>query len=557
MRSNTFLLLTIVLSIISASVLADRLEVLPPTWHRQLKPVAQVDTSPLKVDVQKAISQTRSKIDIELAASEPDIGLLAAEYGRLGNLYMAHKLRTSADACYGNAMQLAPDYFPWAYYSAYLAQEEGSMQAALVRFQHAIQLEPDYLPARYRLARVYLDLNRLEEAERVFESLIDEPAFEAAAHNGLGEVMALRQQHDQAVEHYSRALALAPEATQIHYPLALSLRAVGETEQAKQHLKLYSRRELVIEDRLVETLQAFRNAANRHFVSAMTAVLKQDYARAVTEFEAGLEHEPYNTDSRISYARALYLAGDRDQARSQLEQIVETTPAESLALFLLALINDETKDSEQATQLYQRVIALDPNHVGANFFLGNHLLKSGDYENAVERYAIVIQQDEKNVPARVFKLVSMLGLGAPDKDLLATAEEIAARAPNFLAITRIQILILALSQDTEVRDGYRAQQLAEQMQKDHPHPVNLELQAITTASAGNFSLATKQMQEAIAQEKRHRENSHSLKRMNDQLSLLENRELPALSWHDEIKHLVPPPTRALTSFRDYPDPKPI
>ena len=538
------------------NVRADSLAELPAAWQHRLVPVQQIDTSPLKEDEQKAFAETRAKIETLLLSGKADTNLLAAEYGRLGNLHLIHELHTSADACYTNAMQLAPEYFPWAYYSAYLAQQEGDMEAALQRFQHAITLDPSYLPAKYRLAQVYLDLRRFDEAADLFGSLLDSPTYAAAAHNGLGQVMATKQDHKKAVEHFTQALELEPTATQIHYPLALSLRATGNTDLAKQHLKLFSRRDLEIEDRLVEALQMLRNPASRHLVAAMVATRKKEYDRAATEFESGLEHEPKNALARTSYARVLYLNGDKNKARSELERSVANQPDHILAVFLLALLKDESGDIAAAVSLYQNVTELSPGHEGANFFLGNYFLKNQDYSQAIRHYDAVILANEKNIPAQVFKLVAMMASGATDKELLAVTRNITRRAPNILPTKRIQILLLALSEDAEVRDSQRALQLAEQLYQAHKYPVNLELIALTNASAGDGNLATQQMREALAAETKHK-RSKNVARMQQNLRLLQAGQLPKLDWREDIKHMLPPPTDALPTFRDYPDPNPI
>lgn len=538
------------------NVRADSLAELPSAWQHQLVAVSQIDISPLEQDEQKAITETRAKIDALLLSGNADVNQLAAEYGKLGNLYLIHELHTSADACYTNAMQLAPEHFPWAYYSAYLAQQEGDMEAALQRFQHAIKLDPTYLPAQYRLAQVYADLQRLDQATALFNSLLDSPTYAAGAHNGLGQIMATKQDHNKAVEHFTQALKLEPTATQINYPLALSLRAVGKSDQAKHHLKLYSRHDLVIEDRLVEALQALRNPAKRHLVSAMSAVRKKDYDKAVTEFESGLEHEPNNTAARTSYARVLYLSGDKNKARIELENIVADQPDHSLALFLLALLIDESGDIQAAADLYRKVIELSPAHEGANFFLGNYFLKNQGYRQAIRHYDAVILGNEKNIPAQVFKLVAMMANGATDKELLAVTKNITHRAPNILPTKRIQILLLALSEEAEVRNSQRAQQLAERMYKAHQYPVNLELIALTNASAGDRNLATQQMREALAAEAKQK-RSQNAARMQHNLQLLQAGRLPKLDWREDIRHMLPPPTNALSTFRDYPEPNPL
>ena len=544
------------LFIFSFQVNADNLDTLPPHWQQQLEGVIQVDISPLKPAEQKAIEQARAKVDALLLHSNTDKKLLASEYGRLGNQYLTHDLFTTADACYNNAKKLAPGHFPSAYYSAYLAQQDGNMQLALSRFKQASELDPGYLPARYRLAQVYLELNRLDEAYALFNQLLSDTEFKAAAHNGLGQVFLMKQEYTSAAQHFTLALELAPEANSIHYPLALSLRAAGNKQLAKQHLQQYGKRELIINDPLVDALEALKDPASRHFVAAMSAVMKKEYANAITEFKDGLEYEPDNTAARTSYARVLYLNNDKEKSRQQLNQVIAQKPEKTLALFLLALLNDESNKNNEAAELYRRVIELDPAHEGAHFFLGNYYLHIKDYSNASKHYEMVTQYNEKNIPAHVFNLVARMGSGASDKELIELTQKITDRVPNMFSIKRIQILLLALSNEEGVRDSELAKNLAQKMYKLAQYPVNLELLALTNASAGDFDLAVQQMQKAVTAEKQYKKSSNH-KRMQDNLLLLQNKHLPGLQWQQEIAHMLPPPTHAMATFRDYPDANPI
>ncbi len=556
MRFKLTILFNLVLLISYSQVFADNLDKLPDHWQQQLETVIQVDISPLKPLEQKAIEQARAKVDALLLSVDADSKQLANQYGKLGNQYLTHDLFTTADSCYSNAIKLAPGHFPWAYYSAYLAQQDGNMQLALTRFKLATELDPEYLPARYRLAQVYLELNLLDEAYTLFNQLLNVPEYKAAAYNGLGQVFLMKQEYTSAAENFTRALELAPEANSIHYPLALSLRATGNKELAKQHLQQYGKRELVINDPLVNALEALKDPASRHFVAAMSAVLKKDYANAITEFKEGLEYEPENAAARTSYARVLYLNNDKENSRKQLDQVIASNPEKTLALFLLALLNDESNNKREAAEQYRRVIKLDPAHEGAHFFLGNDYLRIKDYSNASKHYETVTQNNEKNIPAHVYNLVAKMGSGASDKELIRLAQQITDRIPNMLSIKRIQVLLLALSSDTGVRNSEMAGNMAEQMYKLAQFPVNLELLALATASAGNFDLAIQQMQKAITAEQQF-EKSSNLERMQNNLLLLQEHQLPELQWQHEIANMLPPPTHALVTFRDYPDANPI
>lgn len=542
---------------------SDNLSDLPAQWRQSLNATGEIDISTLLADEQQAIRSLRADIDqLLLKTSDHDKpatdtqGRLAKMYGNLGSLYLTHGLYTSADACFSNAILLQPDNFRWAYYLAYNAHKSGNLPVALERLQAALKLDDHYPPATSRLAQTYLDLNQPDKALVEFNKLLDQKDFRAAGHNGIGQVYLLEHEYAAAAEHFTKALELEPEATQIHYPLAQALRALGQKDQARLHLQKFADQRLRIPDPLVEKLDELKNPAHQHFVNAMTSVVRKQFSKARLEFEAGLQIEPDNTAARTSYARALYLDGEVKLARKELEHVVRLDPQKHLALFLLALLEETAGNSSSAADLYQRVLKLRPEHDGANFFLGNIQLRNRNYQQAIDHYEQAIANDANNLPAHLYRLVAMMGIGSPDTQLRDAVETIIERAPSSYPPQRIRILLYALSRNSEVRNPSLASRLAERLYNTSRNPLNMELLAIAKASSGDFDTAIPLLAQASKAEQQ-RKHSINSRRMLDNLALLQNRQLPQLSWDDETRYLIPPLTDPLASFRDYPDANPV
>jgi tetratricopeptide (TPR) repeat protein len=555
---TTRLMLALILSGFAQPILSDSLSDVPADWQPTLMAVEEIDLSTLLPDEQKSILDTRSEIAQALQDTTATItqARLAKMYGRLGSLYEAQGLNTSADNCYSNALRLEPHNFRWAYYLAYNAHKNGNLPVALHRLQTALKIDAGYPPAISRLAQTYLDLDQLDKAQIEFSKLLDIKDFQAAGHNGLGQVLLLKHEYAQAVEHFTRALELEPEATKIHYPLAQALRALGQNELAQSHLRKYGDQQLIIPDPLVDELGALKNPAHRHFVAAMTWVQKKQYQKGQAEFEAGLQLDPDNIAARTSYARVLYLDGDNSRARSELELVLKQDPRKHLALFLLALLEEAASKPDAAAELYRRVLEIKPDHDGANFFLANYYMRMQEFQQAIEHYDRAIANDANNLPANLYRLVAMMGSGAPDAQLLDAVNAIAERAPGFYPPKRIRILLLALSQDSKVRNTELALTQATQMYHAHGNPLNTELMSIAKAATGEFDVAIKLMQQAIDAEQQQGYHLNT-DRMQSQLADLRNKQLPALKWSDELRYLLPPMTNPLASFRDYPDANPI
>src|SRR4030095_13649351 len=104
-----------------------------------------------------------------------------------------------------------------------------------------------------RLGQVYLGLNRLREARETFESLV--MVFPALARAGRGEVAPRERRFDEAVGHFRAALERVPQASSIHYSLAMAYRGLGRLDEAESHLERRSTGGINVGDPTVDTLQ--------------------------------------------------------------------------------------------------------------------------------------------------------------------------------------------------------------------------------------------------------------------------------------------------------------
>ena len=114
-----------------------------------------------------------------------------------------------------------------------------------------------------------------------------------------------------------------------------------------------------------------------HFVNGMKAYRQLDFVAAQQAFARGLEREPDNTSARISYARALYLANEKERSRKELETVLAEQPSNALAGYLLGVMAEEEGDAETASKLYLRAIYHEPGHPGASLQLGNLSYRQG------------------------------------------------------------------------------------------------------------------------------------------------------------------------------------
>ena len=85
----------------------------------------------------------------------------------------------------------------------------GSNEEAVAICRAGLARYPDYLSARVTLARVLIELERLDEAEVELNLVVADVPDNLAAIRGLAEIFQRRGQMPEALAHYKRALELA------------------------------------------------------------------------------------------------------------------------------------------------------------------------------------------------------------------------------------------------------------------------------------------------------------------------------------------------------------
>jgi tetratricopeptide (TPR) repeat protein len=534
-------------------LLADSVATLPEGRAGELQPVAPPNLAGQPEDISSALVEARAQVD-SLLQSGAEAAELADAYGELGLLYQSHQLGQAAEYCFENAVQLMPDSFRWAYYLAWVTLRSGRTEQALQRFEAAHKLDPDYAAVTLRMADAWLDLNEQDKAQAAYLTIVDTEGLQATARYGLGQIALLRRDYAQAADYLTQVLALEPGATRVHYPLAQALRALGQNDAAREHLAKRGNGLPTARDPLVEELQSLQSGARLHFSRAMKAVRKHDYPAAVTAFEQGLQHDPENPDARVSYARALYLAGEVDAARAALERVLGAQPGHVTGRFLLAVLQEEEGLTSAAVSNYERVLQQDPAHAGAHFYLANYDFRQGQYDEAAQHYARAVAADARNVPARLLQLTALEHIPVTDVILRQHLEAAVQEVPEQpLFVTRL-IRLLCTSPDPEARDPDEALRLTERLGGEQAFPPSRELLALTYAATGDFEKAvdTQQALVSLAVWTMPGETS----RLEAGLSAYRERRLPAA---DSLPSLPPaqlPHRDATAVFRDYPTARP-
>jgi tetratricopeptide (TPR) repeat protein len=105
--------------------------------------------------------------------------------------------------------------------------------AAISAYRRAIELNPNGDISRYNLGVAYIDLNDFDNAEKILGELLQRSPNNVMGWTAFGDLALRRSRLADAEYNYRKALALQPEAVQIHQKIGNLMVVLGRIDEAR------------------------------------------------------------------------------------------------------------------------------------------------------------------------------------------------------------------------------------------------------------------------------------------------------------------------------------
>ncbi|MBI2173749.1 MAG: tetratricopeptide repeat protein [Candidatus Omnitrophica bacterium] len=309
---------------------------------------------------------------------------------RIGSTYVRMGQTERAQKFFQQALALDPKQPEALKWMAMLQASEGQLDQAVSTYEKLLALAPEDHAVLSTLADLYVLQDNIPKAITLYHRLIQETGSSGQLHFNLGVLHGRLAQFDEAIEELSRALELAPEATDIRVAIALTYELQGRPTAAVAHYE-----EAI---RLDPKNSRLYHYAVRAFLAA------EDPEGAVRTYQSLLQLIPHDLDATIGLSR-VYLsqkqfgkaqeligkrltmepqapelfvalglvyreAGETLEALRAFEAAVSFQDEYAPAHFYMAAQLDELKRSKEARTQLRRTLELDPNHADAMNYLG-------------------------------------------------------------------------------------------------------------------------------------------------------------------------------------------
>ncbi|MGA9981775.1 MAG: tetratricopeptide repeat protein [Candidatus Sulfotelmatobacter sp.] len=472
----------------------------PVKGQVELVEIPQPGLSGVDPRVQEQIRSAQAALASTLAEPNSSDAQKSEAFGRLGQTYQAYGFDDAALASYENAAKFAPQSFRWPYYAGFLQQRSGDTESALRSYERAHTLRPANRCVMLRLGNLEFAANHLDQAHSWFLKAVSlksvsQPNPPAAALAGLGKVALAEHQYPAALKYFEESLAREPQASSIHYQLAMTYRALGDIQKMQEQLQARGEVEPAIQDPLLDEIDALKQGKVGLLEVATKAMHENRFADAAAAYRKMTNLDPSDAIAYRYLGVALAQSGKFDEALQEYAHALQLDPKNAPVHFSMGILLIETGKEESAITHFREAIRLDPGLVAPHFQLANLLMRAGKDEEAGREYGTVATLEPQNGFARLMEAMAAIhgGAYARGRSLL---EEASAAFPDDPDIANALARLLAAAPDPVVRNATQAVRIIEplvQSQRGDGFEEGVTL-AMALAAVGRF-------QEAVAYQK--------------------------------------------------------
>lgn len=342
---------------------------------------------------------------------------------------------------------------------------------------------------------------RADDQLALLQQAVEQFPGDERAHNALAnQLFFARQQYDDAIAHYEKAVEINPDFSPAYNSMGYAARAAGRMDDAERAFKSY-----------IEVLPGEPNP----FDSYAEFLMKVGrFEESIEQYQAALDVDSSFVASYVGIAHNRMFLGQGDAARETLAELYEIAPndgARRNALLWTAASYLHEGDSGSAIQtLDERRGIAEANDdwlavSNDDVLIGRTLLETGDVAGASARFASAIEMIEQaDVPEEVKdatrrNILYNEGLVALAEGDIETARAKSAAYDEAVAVTNVAFEVRQnheLMGRIALAEGNGEGALTHLAHANHQDPRVLLLMAEAEAAAGNTEAAAEMVRQA-------------------------------------------------------------
>ena len=217
---------------------------------------------------------------------------------------------------------------------------------------------------------IYIKLNRLDKAQDEFDIAKKFTSNMTKIHLGYGDIHCECKNYSKAIEEYRKSIEYDPKFLDGYLRIVRALRLIGNYSEAS---------DLLNTAKSLEPLEAFIELEFGHLASDV-----KQYGEAMNHYQAAAKLSPNELTVTYSIANLLLEQEDYSSAYKEYLKVKNEQPANTDAIYGLALASAGLGFQQEAIELIQSVLVLDPYNEKAHQALTSLLFKSGKWLKAIQ-----------------------------------------------------------------------------------------------------------------------------------------------------------------------------
>jgi tetratricopeptide (TPR) repeat protein len=274
-----------------------------------------------------------------------------AAYDALGNLFWEQNDLNGAKAAFKAAADCAPPYSPMQLPYGQFEIQSGNFVSAENFFSGLTTKTPAYLPAWLGLAEVALAEKKLDDCATALNQALAEDPDNADAQVLQARLDLARSDTGKATSELERLVKLYPQASRIHYQLALAYVVDNQPNKALNQ----SHEALDLDPHLIEAA----------FLLAQLELKTGDTDSAVDLLKQFVANQPYFTQAKLLLAEAYRIQNNFNDALALYQQLEQAFPKNPQFPVLAGATFVQQLNETAARQEFNRALQIEPNNEDA------------------------------------------------------------------------------------------------------------------------------------------------------------------------------------------------
>ncbi|MFC1668432.1 tetratricopeptide repeat protein [Chlamydiota bacterium] len=232
--------------------------------------------------------------------------------------------------------------------------KKGEVDEAITALKKSIRLDQSYGNSYLLLAELFLEINQVGKALRVYEDYLQFNPQDAAIFLKIGRLYLEKKQYLLAKKYLQKAIAVEQNNFEAHFLYASALEY---------------------------------NQAGVHYGDGF------DFETVIKEYKSCLQLRKDSIESFVNLGTVYGYLGKTDEAKKVFTYIPQLTVTSPVVYYNLGCIYDELGLNQDAITAFQKAIDLDPYFYDALFNLGFVLVKARDVKSAVRVYEKLLKSN--------------------------------------------------------------------------------------------------------------------------------------------------------------------